>query len=1128
VQLRENDTAGRNLVSDAQALFSDLVHDPLVARHIHEMHNLLNQWQARTPVLTAAWLLLLVKHELVSDQELTTRFGSRALTLARLATKIIFIDANPENIKRNSSKATYTQLTKYLFLCAYQDFEVVLVVVADQIATIMQYDHMNEADRQEWAQRNQTVFLPLLEMLGLWKHSTELGNISLYILNPSQFEQLDKRVGVYRDQHQQLYNSIAPILMGLLEKYNLKNSNISLHLTSPSSLYKRIEKLKRRGELPKTNDIGALCIDVLVEDELDCYTALGVIHNCWKPALRHSNRHLLEPDSESRFYDYIASPRYNGYRCLLTTVLCDIPSGQKNQEKPNRQLVEFRIRTYAMEEINSYGIAAAILDPSPIRNAWWTHTTLRELMKPGNTDFVKQKMEIAVLTPNGEVIYPLPTGCTMIDFAFKLHSDTGAYAKVFWVNGKTVSAEYELRHRDLVEIEYDLHHPTIKPEWEEIAKIPSTKGAIRRFFKQRERAPQRGRQLLDEVLKRELAIYEMQLAEEKIENSLANIARELHCASLEMLYLRIAEGVISPDEVVNTIFEKELAGHIVPASGEELPSERVFIAQTWMQEKEPQKWSRHSRVLPGVEIVGKLTGNEQARTLTVYRKDSKFAPKNENAIPLRWRSSEDNREVVEISVIAPPRSHVIGMVFHAIYDIGKDNEKNRVSIHHFNAQMNEGQLVIKILIDAPSENALHMIQDALKITQRSGYITEFKIWQLFPGYRNLIISRSDKRQHNPYTLKQVRNRKMFYGRQEELKRILQNIEEGHLVVLYGQKRIGKTSLLNQLADNLLAQHQDFFPVTFDVLGLSPFNTSTFLTGLAEATLEKLQKPEDRKGLKYRQRDFQEEPFKAFAEWVKRVQTRLQGKRLVFLVDEFTRAEEECQRGNIQSTFFDGLQWLTGAQNISFVLCVHDHIMAREDNKSWGLLQRGTPVRLDHLDRASAERLIQQPLENIYKLEPELINRIVSLTDCHPYLIHVICHTLISQMSHIEYNYVTSNDLDVTLIEVLENAEHYFSHLSSRVSKQDWEILKIIAYITDQERVWATSEAIRSELKRHGYKVERMQIAKSIGDLRHAGIIEAKEAHNHAMYRIPIGLLHIWLRQKATNLLVSRDLQTEDE
>ncbi|HEX2622898.1 MAG TPA: TGS domain-containing protein, partial [Phototrophicaceae bacterium] len=464
---RDADRTVQDPVAQARTVFESQIHDPVVIQHVQEMHRLLSFWQARTPVLIAAWLLVIVRNELLPDSKLIPQFGQRTLQIARLAGKLIFSDPGSDSNRRGTptQRSIYADLARKLFVYAYGDFEAVLITIADQIATAVQYQEMLEPQRQEWAQRNQAVFIPVLEMLGLWTHRSELGNLSLYILNRPLYEQLENQVKLYEEKHRYLYNTLTPDLEKSLVEHHISNPEIHLHLTSPSSLYKRIEKLKKRGEQPGAglDEAGSLSIDVLVKDEIECYIVLGVIHNLWRPALRRTSLNGSDSGTDSRFRDFIATPRYNGYRCLITTVLCDLSAGEaNNHNRPQQHLVEFRIRTHQMEEVNTLGIAAAVLNPISVRYSWWTNQAVRDMVKPGTTDFLKSISEICVFTPTGEVIYPLQLGSTMIDLAFKIHSSLGAYAKAFWANGKPVPLDYQLRHRDLVEVEYDLHYPTIQ------------------------------------------------------------------------------------------------------------------------------------------------------------------------------------------------------------------------------------------------------------------------------------------------------------------------------------------------------------------------------------------------------------------------------------------------------------------------------------------------------------------------------------------------------------------------------------------------------------------------------------------------------------------------------------------
>src|SRR5690606_33545258 len=123
-----------------------------------------------------------------------------------------------------------------------------------------------------------------------------------------------------------------------------------------------------------------------------------------------------------------------------------------------------------MEKVNTHGIVAARNLPEPIKNAWWENQTIREIVNPPDTDRLRAIEQLFVFTPTGEVAYALRQSYTLIDFAFIVNPSMAPYARHFWVNGRQVNYERELRSRDLVEIEYNTPYPTLKPEWEEAAR----------------------------------------------------------------------------------------------------------------------------------------------------------------------------------------------------------------------------------------------------------------------------------------------------------------------------------------------------------------------------------------------------------------------------------------------------------------------------------------------------------------------------------------------------------------------------------------------------------------------------------------------------------------------------------
>ena len=1091
-------------VDYAQHLLESSIRSPAELKQVAHMIEILKAWHANDTMLQAAYLLPLLRKDMLGKD----KFFEREVTqLTALANRLIYYDGTTEMQQNPSQRAAFAEKLRRLFVYAYTDVDAVLMTVAHRIARIHQLDNLNEFEQQSWATSTLGVYVPLLEMLGLAAHRDDIGNLSLAVLDPNQYEQFANHVFVYYKRHETLFAQLKNDLHQLLENAHIHNAEVNLYEATPASLHQEMTRARRQGRPFNLDSVGSLRVDLVVKTEHECYSALGLIHNHWRPT-----------HHKDRFHDFIASPRYNGYRALITTVLCvngDI-----------QQPVEFRIRTETMEDVNRYGIVQDLQSNESCKNAWWNDPVTTSIISPRDTGQLG-KNEIYTFTPTGEVVYPLRRGSTAIDFAFRVHADLGIYARRFWVNGRPVPPEHPLRVRDLVELEYDLTYPSLKPEWEDSAHTSTARRNIRRALKQAQHTPHRGRQLIHDILEREMNIYEIRFPEDKIDQTLRQICVEMNCPTLDELYARVAEGVVAPDEIVATMIERELIGHITLTDSNTRPQESLRIARSWMQEKEPRKWDKSTRVMPGVGIVGRHT----SKGIVVHRADSPHAPTGGDAIGLNWHGMKDLREAAEINVTAPPRSHIVGMVVNAIYNVSKTDENQALTIHRFEAEMQENRLFIDIIVDAPSLEGIRSLQEALNVIQRSGYITDFKVWSLFPGQKMLLASKHDKRQQNPYTLRQIRDRGMFFGRDEEIKRIITLINEGQTFnVIYGQKRIGKTSLLYQLAENMLPQACNVLTVPFDAHSLAPFDTIPLLSGLADAAYEKLvrhfKRQDDRRGLRLREKDLEADPFATFARWVQRVEKKMQGTRLVFIIDEFTTAEEEYGRGRLDDSFFDGMQWLAGNQQVGFLLCVHDHVFHRS-SRSWGLLQRGQPIRLGSLDRASAAKLVQQPLERIYNFEPEVVDHILTLTNSHPFFIHAICQELTRQMAQATHDTVSEDDLQKAVSIVLTSGDHYFSHFNNRTDEHSWDTLKIIAYISKDDEAWVSRDEVRAAMENYGYPSEGMLVSKSIGDLFHAGILEGSNLQGQAIYRIPIGLFRIWLRQVVTHPVVSRDIRRQD-
>lgn len=1110
----------------AQQIFLSYSRDPQpqasAERLVLSLRKVLERWQASQRMQCAAYLLLPYQQSSELKAQISQQFSPTILKFVELIDRLTLLDRTPQPAKQKPLKVIYTDQLRRLFVYAYSDYEIPLFLMAAHLAQMEILEDLDRSSQQRWAESSEHIYLRLFDLFGLSLDRADLYRNYLQISHSDFWEQIEKK----RIQSQGIIEAddhrIHQTLLNVLNKNQVEIIEVR----------SRPWYARHRSDRDKLTNINLnlLQLDIVVSEEHSCYIVLGLIHQLWPPQ-KHIVGLKSGSHSETRFQDLIAQPQPNGYRALITSV--HFPEGQFIK------IIECHIQTGTHTHINQFGLVAARQNKTVVQGVWWNNTTLRNILQavpstsplPASTETSTgaAQAEIAVFLPDGAVLYPIKPGTTLLDIAFKIHSELGPYASVFRLNGVPVEPATQVRHRDLVEIEFDTQRLSLKPEWQQIVFLRSTRQQIRQILKQQVQHENKGRELIDRVLTRECQICGLYFPKERIEEGLAAIATRLGYPTAAQLYNKVEDQTHSPDEIATELIESEMIKHIVAADGTELKTKRIKIAQTWMQASEPHKWNLSTRVYPGVPITGKLIEQKSGNTLVIYRKDAPQAPQ-ENGIALQWRSMTDLNEAVALTITALPRSHIIGMIFTALYGVGSD-DKQGVIIHKYESEIRNNELFIEAVVYAPTIGTIDKIKASLETIQKSGYITDYKIWQLFPTHKMLVASIADRRLHNPYTIRDVRHA-MFFGREQEIQRIIQAINAHKPVVLYGQKRIGKTSLLNRLTDTILPQHCNAIPVMIDVLSLSPLDAAPFLTELAENALTQVllvqKKLEDRRTSrisKFRVKG--QHPFKAFGDWVHQVESELQGKRLVFLVDEFTRAEEEFQQGILDQHFFQGLQWLVSISGISFILCVHDHIIARENSSITGLLQRSEPVRIDELDHSNARRLIQQPLADFYTWDPPVVDQILRLTNGHPYFIQALCQELIANIAYKDINVITLEHLDHAVRLLLRHSDHYFNHYRHRVPIQEWEILKIIAYITTPDEPWATSNKIRKAVASYKPEAEKLTISKSIGVLRLAGFLDGAEKNNQPAYRISMELFHLYLQRIVTHLTVSRDLQRED-
>lgn len=1064
-----------------------------------DLLELLGEWGLSEYTQTATHLLAQYPTINAQSDDLRHQFGERPVELCLRAKHILY----PPKSKSATARSLCAEHLRRCYYVAYTDPEAILFVLAIRLVSLGNIDNFTTEQRHQWAEENLSHYLPVFELLGLHSYAQALRDVSLRLTNKPLYQQLEAQIETYYNTYQATFLNFQKQVQDWLSDYPIGDVRMKPKELSPANLYTFEHDTDTPSNTPKLPS--HLIVDVLLDDERDCYTILGELHQHFTP---------IKPIA-----DYLANPRFNGYRALTSTLQCE-----------DDTLITVNIRTHDAEKVNTYGILEAKRLNTPIKNVWWNiphHQSVSH--KPIN------KEPIGVFAPDGRWIYPLPHSFNVLDFAFRIHSELGAYAHRFWINGKQAVLHHALRHADLVEVDFDRSTAHIKSTWVELASSPKTRRHIKNFLKRHSPPNQTvslfstGSERIEAVLEREMGVYKLRFSEEQTETKLQKWASLHQYADINAVYKAVELGDITADEVVCALIEEEITPHIIRADGKRLNHARVRLCRCWMMAEEHLKWALQSRIMIDTPIVGRMIGKDKP-FMMVHRADCLNAPSPDDAIKLRWQKPTTNSESAEFIIHAPFRFGISGLILHKFEARQKADGNTNLVLHRFQTETNAYQTTITCTVTAPNMDMIRGLEEELHILQERGDIFDFSVWGLFHSEHLRLSGKLDKRQHNPYTLKQIRDQAMFFGRDDEIKRIIEYLREGEtFIVLYGQKRIGKTSLMEHLASHLIPKTlpTDILPIFFDALSLAPFNTQSLLRGLIETAIPHITRAIKRAtlptDLRLRPNELYQNPFTYFAEWVKRVEKRLGDKRLLFMIDEFTRAEEEYRRKQVDESFFSGMQWLAGNQHIGFFICVHDHIYKDTTSQSWGFLQRAHPLYLRTLDKIAAKKLIQLPLQSLYQFEDGLVDKMVDLTYGHPYFIQAICLELSVHMSKQDTHRITDADLSVAINSVLHNGKHYFHHFHNPDSALINDVLKCIAFLGDDaDNLWVEREHIQ-EAALEWQIGNRISISESIGHLYQAGIIEAQQTSNKVTYRIPIKLFQFWLRQ-GTHPLIRSDIQ----
>ncbi|MFC2020701.1 RelA/SpoT family protein [Chloroflexota bacterium] len=599
----------------------------------------LAELQLDTSSLAAALLHDVSENCGVPISEIESKFGSEVAKLVDGTTKLGKLTWQaPGEVAQRVSRTTREEqaenLRKMLVSMA-EDLRVVFIKLADRLHNMLTLDALPAEKRYSIAQETAEVYAPLAHRLGIWELKWQLEDLSFRYLEPEKYRQIAELVAGRRTQRESFIDQVIQILRREFEQVGL-NAEVS---GRPKHIFSIQQKMERYAAIGKDFDdiLDLLALRVLVNSVPDCYSALGVVHNLWRPF----------PD---QFDDFIANPKPNGYQSLHTAVMCQ-----------GTTPLEIQIRTHEMHRIAEFGVASHWRykegDKKDMhfeeRVGWlrqlveW-HRELsgaEEFLESVKTDIFND--QVFVYTPKGE-IKDLPNGASPLDFAYRVHTDLGHRCTGAKVNGRLVPLSYQLKNGDVVDIMSTKGDRGPSRDWLNpvlgYIKTSHARGKIKQWFKKQERTEnvERGRELLEKMM-RQLNIKFME--REKL-------SRLFKYDSLDEFYVAIGSG----DITIHQIAVKLTAQQQQPKITEVVPPKQPTTSAVKVRGVDNllTQLAQCCHPVPGDKIVGYIT---RSRGVSVHRQDCHnvvHEDEKDRLIPVEWGET-DSQYPVQIQVQAQDR-----------------------------------------------------------------------------------------------------------------------------------------------------------------------------------------------------------------------------------------------------------------------------------------------------------------------------------------------------------------------------------------------------------------------------------------------------------------------------------------
>lgn len=622
-------------------------------------------------------------HDAVEDtwmtyEEVEKEFGSEVALLVDGVTKLGQLSYSADKVEVQAENL------RKMFLAMAKDIRVILIKLADRLHNMRTLQYMRPEKQQEKARETMDIYAPIAMRLGISKIKVELDDLSLKYLKPDVYYDLVQKVALRKSEREQFVGAIVKEVKKHMDDANIK-AQVDGRVKHFFSIYKKM--VNQDKTIDQIYDLFA--VRILVDTVKDCYAALGVIHEMYKPI-------------PGRFKDYIAMPKPNMYQSLHTTLI-----------GPNGQPFEIQIRTYEMHRTAEYGIAAhwkykessdgkVPVGKSEEEKLNWLRQILewqrdmsdnKEFMSLLKNDLDLFADSVYCFTPQGDV-KTLPSGSTPVDFAYSVHSAVGNKMVGARVNGKLVPIEYEIKNGDRIEIITSQNSQGPSRDWLKLVKSTQAKNKINQWFKKelKEDNILKGKEMLAQYARAK----GFKIANYTKNQYLAAVLRKYGFRDWDSVLAAIGHGGLKEGQVFNKLveaYDKE--------NKKNLTDEQVLEAASETQEKlhiaksksgivvkgihdVAVRFSKCCNPIPGDEIVGFVT---RGRGITIHRTDcvnvlNMSETDRTRLIEAEWQqpdTKEKEKYTAEIQVYANNRTGLL-------VDLSKIFTERKIDLRSINSR----------------------------------------------------------------------------------------------------------------------------------------------------------------------------------------------------------------------------------------------------------------------------------------------------------------------------------------------------------------------------------------------------------------------------------------------------------